>query len=84
MKTDVRANPAPIALGPLDLFAVLEQAYRRHNLCHTCTFTLPQRVSRRRDGAWMVIPSSACTQRCRDVLDDLVARYQDAYRLKDA
>jgi hypothetical protein len=84
MKTDVHATPAPIPVGPLDLFAMLEQAYRRHNLCRACTFTLPERVSRRGDGAWMVIPSATCTEKCRDLLDDLVARYQGTYRLKEA
>ena len=84
MNTNLR-SPEPTPIGPLDLFAVLEQAYRRHNLCRACTFSLPQRVARagERTG-WFVIPSSTCSEKCRDLLDELVSRYQSAYRLREA
>lgn len=76
--TQTRSLPAS------DLFVVLEKAYRRKaRNCDACNFSLPFRTAS--DGAydanWSVIPSSSCCGTCRDILEDLIAEHQAAYRL---
>ena len=84
MDTHVKSPRPPIALGREDLFAVLDLAFRRHKGCLACSFSLPEPVVPRDpdDANWTVIPSATCSEDCRDVLDQLIARYQAAYRLK--
>lgn len=70
-------------LPPEDLFVLLERAFRRKARdCDACLFTLPHWVSADGAGAnWSVIPSAACSDTCRGILEDLVARHQVSYRL---
>lgn len=86
MNTSVKAMRSPILLGPEDLFALLDQAFRRHKGCRACSFSLPHPVvaGDPSEANWTVIPSEACSDSCRDVLEQLIARYQSAYRLKGA
>ena len=86
MDTHIKAVHDTIALGPTDLFAVLDQAYRRHKKCLACSFSLPELVMPGSSAGsnWTVIPSTSCCDNCRDVLDQLVSRFQSTYRLKDA
>lgn len=86
MKTALTAMRSPILLGPEDLFAVLDQAFRRHKGCRACSFSLPHPVSGRgaSDAHWTVIPSETCSDACRDVLEQLIARFQSTHRLKAA
>lgn len=84
MDTNLKSPREPIALGRDDLFAVLDQAFRRHRGCRACSFSLPEPVAPRdaQDANWTVIPSAVCSEECRDVLEQLIARYQSTYRLK--
>lgn len=84
MDTNLRSPREPVALGREDLFAVLDQAFRRHKGCRACSFSLPEPVVPRdpEDANWTVISSATCSDECRDVLDQLVARFQATYRLK--
>ena len=70
-------------LPPEDLFVLLERAYRRKaRSCDACVFTLPYRVGADAfDANWSVIPSAACTDTCRGILEDVVAHHQATYRL---
>ena len=74
-----------VALAAHDLFAVLDRAFRqRSRQCTACTFSLPFRVSPKTasDANWTIIPSRSCSEWCRLVLEDLVARHQESYRLQ--
>lgn len=68
-----------------DLFVLLERAYRRRaRACGACVFTLPYRTdSDPLDANWSVIPSAACSDTCRGVLEDVVAQHQATYRLAE-
>ena len=86
MKIDVTTSMrSPILLGPEDLFAVLDQAFRRHKGCRACSFSLPHLVSPGGSGSsnWAVIASGTCSDPCRDALEQLIARYQATHRLKE-
>lgn len=70
--------PAP------DLFVVLDRAFRRRTRdCAACAFTLPFHLPNRRAGAanWSVAAAAACSEKCKLILDELVARHQATYRL---
>ncbi len=74
-------------LESTDLFVKLEREFRRKSRrCAKCGFSLPYRVfSATPDKAnWSVIPSQACSRHCRSILEDLVAKYQAAYRLSES
>ena len=68
-----------------DLFVLLERAYRsRARSCAACVFTLPFRIASRPGMPnWSVIPSAECSETCRGTLEELVAKFQQTYRLAD-
>ena len=70
-------------LSAADLFVLLERAFRRRRECHACAFTLPFRTAAAGPSNWSVIPSHACSEPCRLVLEQLVAEHQACYRLAD-
>ena len=71
------------AIGSADLFVMLERAFRREaRSCRACTFTLPYELAHDH-GDWSVIPSAACSDESRQVLEDLVARYRRKYHLAE-
>ena len=73
-----RRNP----LKPGDLYVMLERAFRRESRnCVNCSFTLPHALATAGGGDWSVIPSTSCSEACRMILEDLVARYRLIYRL---
>ena len=77
----------PKTLAASDFYVVLERAFRRKTRsCGRCVFSMPFRVgsTAAREANWAVIPSEDCTQRCRDILEDLIADFQRAYRLSDS
>src|SRR5687767_445480 len=78
-----REVPMKNTLPAEELFAVLEQAFRRRaRECSGCAFTLPFHVARSRAGAnWSVAATAACSEKCRLVLEDLIAEHQAAYEL---
>jgi hypothetical protein len=84
MNTQSKSTQETIDLGAADLFVLLEQSFRRRKNCHACSFSLPHPVAPKQasDANWTVIPSETCSDSCRDVLEQLVARYQATYRLK--
>lgn len=66
-----------------DLYVMLERAFRRESRnCGECTFSLPYAVASA--GDWSVIPATSCSDACRMVLEDLVARYRQMYTLNEA
>jgi hypothetical protein len=72
------ALPAP------DLFVVLDRAFRRRaRECSGCAFTLPFHLPKRRAGAanWSVAAAAACSEKCKLILDELVAQHQSTYEL---
>lgn len=78
LPTKKHSLPAP------DLFVVLDRAFRRRaRECAACAFTLPFRLPNRRSGAanWSVAAAAACSEKCKLILDELVAQHQAAYRL---
>ena len=74
-------------MRPEDLFVVLDKAYRRRaRRCGTCGFSLPFPVFRDDEetaASWSVLPSDQCSSECLDALDELVASFQQAYRLSE-
>lgn len=68
-----------------DLFVLLERAFRRRARdCEQCAFTLPFLMpARNGDSNWSVVAAAACSERCRLLLDELVAEHQLAYQLAD-
>lgn len=71
-------------LRPADLHVMLERAFRRESRnCVACTFSLPHALSTA-GGDWSVIPSVSCSEACRMILEDLVARYRQVYQLAGA
>ena len=73
----------PNPLKATDLHVMLERALRRETRnCVDCTFSLPYALSTA-GGDWSVIPAAACSDPCRMVLEDLVARFRNQYRLAD-
>ena len=72
------------ALAATDLFVVLDRAFRRRTReCAACAFSLPFRLPNRRAGSanWSVAAAAACSEKCKLILDELVAQHQAAYRL---
>jgi hypothetical protein len=73
-----RKNP----LKPADLHVMLERAFRRESRnCVDCSFTLPHALAGAGGGDWSVIPSNSCSDACRMILEDVVTRYRQMYRL---
>ena len=72
-------------VGAPDLFVLLERAFRsRARGCAACEFTLPFQIAGRPGTPnWSVIPCADCSDTCRGVLEELVAKYQSTYRLAD-
>lgn len=73
-------------LSAADFFVLLEKAFRRRSkLCRRCAFTLPFRVwSPDGQANWAVLTDSACSEKCRLVLEDLLDEYRHAYRMSDS
>ncbi len=72
-------------MPPEDLFVLLERAYRRKaRSCSSCVFTLPYRTEADVDASWSIIPSAACSDPCRAVLEDVVAQHQATYHLAES
>ena len=70
-------------ISAADLHVMLERAFRRESRnCHACTFSLHGLQADNGPGDWSVIPAQACSDDCRNILEDLVARYRDQYRLE--
>lgn len=73
-------------LTPVDLHAMLDRDFRRlTRACRKCEFSLPHRVfgNGRDPGDWTVIPSESCSHVCEMVLDDLISKYREQYRLSE-
>ena len=71
------------AIGSADLFVMLERAFRRESRnCVACNFTIPYELAHDH-GDWSVIAGSSCSDQCRQVLEDLVARYRRKYHLAE-
>lgn len=69
-------------LKAADLYVMLERAFRRETRnCVECTFSLPYALARA--GDWSVIAAGSCSDSCRMVLEDLVGRYRQMYRLTE-
>lgn len=71
-------------LQAVDLFAILEREFRRRaRECTGCAFSLPFHLPQNRAGSanWSVAAAAACSEKCRLVLDELVAKHQAAYEL---
>ena len=71
-------------LPAVDLFAILEREFRRRaRECTGCAFSLPFHLPKNRAGSanWSVATAAACSEKCRLVLDELVAKHQAAYEL---
>ena len=72
-------------LKPADLYVMLERAFRRESRnCVDCSFTLPHALATAGKGDWSVIPSTSCSEACRMILEDVVARHRLMYRLAEA
>ena len=72
------------ALPATDLYVMLERAFRRESRnCKTCSFTLPYELAVDH-GEWSVIPATTCSDDCRQLLEDIVSRFQGKYRLETA
>ena len=72
-------------LAALDLFVLLERTFRRRSRnCRGCGFSLPFRLDDAPSSNWSVIPDSqTCSPKCEAILEDVVAEFQEAYRLAD-
>ena len=71
-------------LDASDLFVLLERAFhRRSRECNGCAFSLPFRVEDARGPNWSVIPSHTCSDRCEEILQEVVAEMQGSYRLAE-
>lgn len=71
-------------LAPADLYVMLERAFRRESRnCVDCSFTLPHALANSGAGDWSVIPSTSCSEACRMILEDVVSRYRQMYRLAE-
>jgi hypothetical protein len=76
--------PIKRTLPATDLFVVLDRAFRRRaRECAGCSFTLPYRLPKCRVGEadWSVAASAACSDKCKLILEELVAQHQGTYRL---
>jgi hypothetical protein len=71
------------SLPAVDLFVVLERAYRRRaRNCAACGFSLPFHTDYDgNESNWSIILSSGCCGVCKLILEDLVAEHQASYRL---
>jgi len=72
------------ALPASDLFVLLDRAFRRKaRECSQCAFTLPFHLPKRSGSRanWSVVAGAACSERCRLILEELVAEHQSAYEL---
>lgn len=70
-------------LQATDLYVMLERAFRRESRnCVECSFSLPYAVAPA--GDWSVIPANSCSDDCRMLLDDIVARHRAMYRLAES
>ena len=65
---------------------LLDREFRKRAAadCDACFVSLPFRVgaARLRSPDWDVVPIGDCPQGCRMVLDDLVSRLQQRFRLE--
>ena len=66
-----------------DLHVMLERALRRETRnCVECTFSLPYSLAGMGND-WSVIPANSCSDSCRMVLEDLIARFRTKYALAE-
>lgn len=85
-RTNPVARKARVALSAADLFVVLEKAFRRRaRECEACAFSIPFFISASgtRGANWTVVPGAQCTENCRLVLEEIIAKHQSSYRLAD-
>jgi hypothetical protein len=70
-------------LNPSDLFVVLEKAFRRRAPdCRGCTFTIPYaQPAAGSDSEWTVLLTHHCSEKCRAILEEILARARSEYRL---
>jgi hypothetical protein len=69
-------------LQAADLYVMLERALRRESRnCHACTFSLHAMADSGKHGDWSIISGQSCSDSCRTILEDIVARYRDKYSL---